>query len=86
MSIEAQGHFLTFFSQVLYVFCAYTKPRYQVSFYSTIGPLVSICIDKRYFEKIISMGHIVSEMIISKYIKQVVERAKIAHLRVILNL
>ena len=50
------------------MFCAYTRPRYQVSVYSTIGPLVSICIDKRHFEKIIGMGHIVSEMNILKYI------------------
>ena len=35
-----QGHFLTlFFFQVLYVLC-FTRPRYQVSVYRTIGPLV----------------------------------------------
>ena len=49
------------------IFFAYTRPRYQVSVYSTIGSLVSICIDKRHYEKIIGMGHIVSEMIILKY-------------------
>ena len=70
VSIEAQGHFLTFFFPGFVCFCAYTRPRYQVSVYSTIGPLVSICIDKRHFEKIIGMGHIVSEMIILKYINK----------------
>ena len=48
--------------------CAYTRPRYQVSVYNTIGPLVSICIDKRHFEKTVGMGHIVPENIILKYI------------------
>ena len=71
MSIEAQGHFLTFFFQVLYVLCLYeaqlSGERLQ-NVYRTIDPLVSICIDKRHFEKIIGMGHIVSEMVILKYI------------------
>ena len=49
--------------------CLY-EPRYQVRVYSTIGPQVSICIDKRHFEKIIGMGHIVSEMIILEYINK----------------
>ena len=41
MSIESQGHFfITYFFQVLYVLC-FTRPRYQVSVYRTIGPLVS---------------------------------------------
>ena len=41
MSIEGQAHFFTvFFFQVLYVLC-FTRPRYQVSVYRTIGPLVS---------------------------------------------
>ena len=31
--------FLPYIFQVLYVLC-FTRPRYQVSFYSTIGPLV----------------------------------------------
>ena len=39
MSIEGQGHFFTIFFQVLYVLC-FTRPRYQVSVYRTIGPLV----------------------------------------------
>ena len=42
MSIEGQGHFLTIIFQVLYVLC-FTRPRYQVSVYRTIGPLVSFC-------------------------------------------
>ena len=41
MSIEGQGHFFTIFFQVLYVLC-FTRPRYQVSVYRTIGPLVFI--------------------------------------------
>ena len=28
------------------MFCAYTRPRYQVSVYRTIGPLVQACINK----------------------------------------
>ena len=40
VSIEGQGHFFTiYFFQVLYVLC-FTRPRYQVSVYWTIGPLV----------------------------------------------
>ena len=39
MSIEGQGHFFTIYFQVLYVLC-FTRPRYQVSVYRTIGPLV----------------------------------------------
>ena len=45
MSIEVQGHFFTIFFQVLYVLC-FTRPRYQVSVYRTIGPLVCICENK----------------------------------------
>ena len=37
---EGQGHFFTiYFSRFLYVLC-FTRPRYQVSVYRTIGPLV----------------------------------------------
>ena len=39
MSIEGQGHFLPYIFQVLYVLC-FIRPRYQVSVYRTIGPLV----------------------------------------------
>ena len=39
MSIEGQGHFLPYIFQVLYVLC-FSRPRYQVSVYRTIGPLV----------------------------------------------
>ena len=42
MSIEGQGHFFTiYFFHVLYVLC-FTRPRYQVSVYRTIGPLVCV--------------------------------------------
>ena len=39
MSIESQGHFLPYIFQVLYVLC-FSRPRYQVSVYRTIDPLV----------------------------------------------
>ena len=39
VSIEGQGHFLPYIFQVLYVLC-FTGPRYQVSVYRTIGPLI----------------------------------------------
>ena len=39
MSIEGQGHFFTIYFHVLYALC-FTRPRYQVSVYRTIGPLV----------------------------------------------
>ena len=39
MHIEGQGHFFTIYFQALYVLC-FTGPRYQVSVYRTIGPLV----------------------------------------------
>ena len=44
VSIEGQGHFLPYIYQVLYVLC-FTGPRYQVSVYRTIGPLVQSCWD-----------------------------------------
>ena len=53
MSIVGQGHFFTIYIfQVLYVLC-FTRPRYQVSIYRTIGPLVSILaiISARFFAK-----------------------------------
>ena len=40
VGIEGQGHFFTYIFQVLYVLC-FTRPRYQVSVYRTIGPLVN---------------------------------------------
>ena len=42
VSIEGhpQGHFLTLFVPVFFIFCAYMRPKYQVSVYRTIGPLV----------------------------------------------
>ena len=30
------------------MFCTYTRPRYQVSVYNTIGPLVLFCLDSVY--------------------------------------
>ena len=40
MSIEGQGHFFTIYLfQVLYILY-FTRPRYQVSVYRTVGPLV----------------------------------------------
>ena len=36
---EGQGHFFTIYFPGLYVLC-FTRPRYLVSVYSTIGPLV----------------------------------------------
>ena len=41
MSIEGQCHFFTIYFPGLYVLC-FTRPRYQVSVYRTIGPLVMI--------------------------------------------
>ena len=40
MSIEGQAHSLTLFFPGFCIFCAYTRPRYQVSGYRTLGPLV----------------------------------------------
>ena len=44
MSIEGQGHSLPYIFQVLYVLC-FTRPRYQVSVYRTIGPLVYLYVN-----------------------------------------
>ena len=41
VSIKGQGHFFTIYFQVLYVLC-FTWPRYQVSVYRTIDPLVCL--------------------------------------------
>ena len=40
MSIEGQSHFLTLVFTGFVCFFASTRPRYQVSVYMTIGPLV----------------------------------------------
>ena len=40
MSFKDQGRFFTIYFQVLYVLC-FTWPRYKVSVYRTIGPLVN---------------------------------------------
>ena len=42
VSIEVQGHFLT----IYFPGFVCTRPRYQVSVYRTIGPLVCICENK----------------------------------------
>ena len=39
MSIEGQGHFFTIYFPGFVCLC-FTRPRYQVSVYRTIGPLV----------------------------------------------
>ena len=44
MSIEGQGHFFTIYFPG-FVFLCFTRPRYQVSVYRTIGPLVSFAVD-----------------------------------------
>ena len=38
MKVYSIDHFLPYIFQVLYVLC-FTRPRYQVSVYRTIGPL-----------------------------------------------
>ena len=48
MSIEGLGHLFSIYFQVLYVLC-FTRPRYQVSVYRTIGPLVLISVLKHRF-------------------------------------
>ena len=53
MSIEGQGHFLTLFSRFC-LFCAYMRPRYQVSVYRAIGPLVFHKTENYLFETKIS--------------------------------
>ena len=45
---------LPYIFQVMYVLC-FTRPRYQVSVYRTIGPLVTIC-------KVEIWGHFCTEM------------------------
>ena len=46
MGIEGQGHFFTIYFPGLYVLC-FTRPRYQVCAYRTIGPLVMIFLPNR---------------------------------------
>ena len=54
--------------------CAYTRSRYQVSVYRTIGPLVSICLEDRNvfarFDEIPSMTlYDIKETVYTKSIK-----------------
>ena len=51
MSTEGQGNLLPYIFQVLYVLC-FTRPRYQVSVYRTIGPLVFVKATKLGSEKL----------------------------------
>ena len=44
----SQGHFFTIYFPGLYVLC-FTGPRYQVSVYRTIGPLVVLAYAKSSF-------------------------------------
>ena len=60
MSIEGQGHFLPYIFQVLYVLC-FTRPRYQVSVYRTIGPLVISMYLKVYIQNLVKNGQVASE-------------------------
>ena len=47
MSIEVQGHFFTIYFPG-FVFLCFTRPRYQVSVYRSIGPLViSLCLNRK---------------------------------------
>ena len=55
MSIEGQGHFLPYIFQVLYVLC-FTRPRYQVSVYRTISPLVMQFFKKGNFLKFLPVS------------------------------
>ena len=43
MSIEGQGHFFTIYFPGFVCLC-FTRPRYQVSVYRTIGPLVLVSV------------------------------------------
>ena len=43
MKIEGKGHFFTYVYFPAFICFVLTRPRYQVSVYRTIGPLVSNC-------------------------------------------
>ena len=66
----SSGSFLDLLFPRFCMFLCLYEAQISESVYRTIGPLVSICIDKRHLEKIIGMGHIVSEMILLKYINK----------------
>ena len=53
MSIEGQGHFFTKYFPGYVCFLCFTMPRYQVSVYRTIGPLVSLPEPKAHGELIV---------------------------------
>ena len=48
MSIEGQGHFFTIYFPGFVCLC-FTGPRYQVSVYRTIGPLVLFSFENTVF-------------------------------------
>ena len=50
---------LQYIFQVLYVLC-FTRPRYQVSVYRTIGPLVAICDLVHDVETIIHLSYVLT--------------------------
>ena len=52
MSIESQGHFFTIYFPGFVCLC-FSRPRYQVSVYRTIGPLVLWRTDGKYKKKTI---------------------------------
>ena len=52
MSIEGQAISLPYIIQVMYVLC-FTRPRYQVSVYRTIGPLVLAHLSRRLIGELI---------------------------------
>ena len=66
MSTEGQGHFFTIYFPGLYVLCL-TRPRYQVSVYRTIGPLVNYAPN---FEKV--GGHIGFGLSVCMYVRMYV--------------
>ena len=55
MSIEGQGHFFTIYFSVSYVLC-FSRPRYQVSVYRTIGPLVIFCFTDFFSQQVMVGG------------------------------
>ena len=60
MSIEGQGHFFTiYFPGFFFVLC-FTWPRYQVSVYRTIGPLVPICDLVHEMETIVHLSYVLT--------------------------
>ena len=59
MSIKGQGHFLTIYFPGFVFFC-FTRPRYQVSVYRTIGPLVSFVSCLNHTKLVLEMSYVPS--------------------------